>query len=112
MLIEYTGYDRPRLFTTTTTMAQADISYTLRFEPAATGTRMRWSGRVQPKGAIRLVGPLITWLGKRQEQRIWASLKRRLEAMPAGPGEGGTSTGTAGAALDVPGPGRLDGSHE
>ena len=73
MLIECTGYDRPRLFATTTTMAQAAISYTLRFEPAATGTRMRWSGQVRPKGPTRLAGPVVTWLGKRQEQRIWAS---------------------------------------
>jgi Polyketide cyclase / dehydrase and lipid transport len=85
MLIECTGYDRPKLFATTTTMAQADIRYTLRFEPAPAGTRMRWSGQVQPKGAVRLFGPLITWLGKRQEQRIWAALKRHLEATPAGP---------------------------
>ena len=51
MLIECTGYDRPALFATTTTMVQADISYTLRFESAAEGTRTRWSGRVRPKGA-------------------------------------------------------------
>jgi uncharacterized protein YndB with AHSA1/START domain len=82
MLIECTSYDRPRLFATTTTMAQADISYTLTFEPTATGTRMRWSGRVRPKGAVRLVGPLITWLGRRQERRIWAGLKKHLEAAP------------------------------
>jgi hypothetical protein len=85
MLIECTGYDRPRLLESTTTMAQASISYTLRFEPAAGGTRMRWSGRVRPKGAFRLLGPVITWLGIRQEQRIWASLKEHLEAEPAGP---------------------------
>jgi hypothetical protein len=83
MLIECTAYDRPRLFATTTTMAQADISYTLRFEPAAAGTRMMWSGQVQPKGGFRLLGPMITWLGARQEQRIWASLKHHLEAAPA-----------------------------
>jgi uncharacterized protein YndB with AHSA1/START domain len=82
MLIECISYDRPRLFASTTTMAQADISYTLTFEPTATGTRMRWSGRVRPKGAIRLAGPVITWLGRRQEQRIWASLKKHLEAAP------------------------------
>jgi hypothetical protein len=85
MLIECTGYDRPRLFATTTTMAQADISYTLRFEPVAAGTRMRWSGQVRPKGVFRLLGPLITLLGIRQEARIWANLKRHLEAAPAGP---------------------------
>jgi hypothetical protein len=85
MLIECTGYDRPKPFATTTTMAQAGICYTLRFEPAVEGTRMRWSGQVQPKGAFRLVGPVFAWLGIRQEQRIWASLKDHLEAAPVGP---------------------------
>ena len=83
MLIECTGYYRPTRLTSTTTMRQADISYTLTFEPTATGTRMRWSGQVQPKGGFRLLGPLITWMGIRQEQRIWTSLKNRLEATPA-----------------------------
>jgi Polyketide cyclase / dehydrase and lipid transport len=82
MLIECTGYDRPKLFTTTTTMAQADISYTLTFEPALAGTHMRWSGHVQPKGAFRMLGPMITRVGIRQEERIWASLKKHLEAAP------------------------------
>jgi uncharacterized protein YndB with AHSA1/START domain len=79
MLIECTGYDRPRLLESTTTMPQADISYTLRFEPAAAGTRMRWSGQVRPKGAFRLLGPAI-----RQERWIWASLKSYLEAARPG----------------------------
>jgi hypothetical protein len=83
MLIECTGYDRPRLLTTTTTMQQAEISYMLTFEPAAGGTRMRWSGQVRPRGAVRLLGPVVTWMGTRQEQRIWASLKEHLEAAPA-----------------------------
>ena len=81
MLIECTGYDRPRLLTSAMTMQQAEISYT--FEPAAGGTRMRWSGQVRPKGAVRLLAPVITWMGTRQEQRIWASLKEHLEAAPA-----------------------------
>ena len=83
MLIECTGYDRPRRLDSTTTMQQADISYTLTFEPAGTGARMRWSGQVRPKGAYRLLGPMITWMGRRQERRIWTSLKHRLEASPA-----------------------------
>jgi hypothetical protein len=96
MLIECTGYDRPTLFATTTAMAQADISYTLRFESASAGTRMRWAGEVRPKGALRMLGPVITWLGRRQEQRIWAALKRHLEATSAGPAK----TGPVPAALD------------
>lgn len=82
MLIECTGYERPRLLTSITTMKQADIEYTLRFEPAGAGTRMRWSGRVRPKGPFRLLGPLITRMGVRQESRIWASLKSHLESAP------------------------------
>lgn len=80
MDIEITYYDRPRMLTTATMMAQADIGYTLTFEPAAAGTLMRWSGQVHPKGALRLVGPLIAWAGTRQEHRVWASLKQHLEA--------------------------------
>jgi polyketide cyclase/dehydrase/lipid transport protein len=82
MLIECTGYDRPRLLASTTTMRQADISYTLTFEHDGAGTWMRWAGQVRPKGAFRLLGPLITWLGIRQERRIWASLKTHLETAP------------------------------
>jgi hypothetical protein len=83
MLIEVTGYDRSTRLASDTTMQQADISYTLTFEPAASGTRMRWSGQVRPKGAFKLLGPLIAWMGRNQEQRIWASLKQHLEAAPA-----------------------------
>jgi hypothetical protein len=36
MLIECAGYDRPTLLSSTT-MQQADVSYTLTFEPAAAG---------------------------------------------------------------------------
>ncbi len=82
MLIETTAYDRPRRMASTTTMKQMDIEYTLEFEPVAEGTRMLWSGDVHPKGALRLLGPVITWMGKRQEQRIWSSLKSHLESTP------------------------------
>lgn len=82
MLIEFTDYDRPRLLASTATMKQADIEYVLRFEPVAAGTRMMWSGQVRPKGAFRLLGPLIIWLGRHQEQRIWQSMKKHLEGAP------------------------------
>ena len=83
MLIEITGYDKPHRLASATTMQQADISYTLTFEPSGSGTRMRWSGQVRPKGAVKLLGPLIAWMGRHQEQRIWTSLKQHLEAAPA-----------------------------
>jgi hypothetical protein len=79
MRIELTGYDRPARLASSTTMRQADMDGTLTFEPAPAGTRMRWSWRVRPKGAFRLLAPVITWMGSRQEQTIWAGLKRYLE---------------------------------
>lgn len=82
MLIENTEYDRPRLLASTTTMKQMDIRYTLEFVPAMDGTRMRWSGEVRPKGRLRLLGPLVNWMGTRQEYRIWSSLKSHLESTP------------------------------
>jgi polyketide cyclase/dehydrase/lipid transport protein len=86
MLIEITAYDRPRLMASRTTMKQMDIEYTLEFEPLAEGTRMRWSGDVHPKGALRLLGPVVTWMGRRQELRIWSSLKSHLENTPVAQG--------------------------
>ena len=80
MLIETTAYDRPRLLSSTTRMEQMDIDYTLTFEAVPEGTRMRWSGDVHPKGGLQLLGPVVTWVGRRQERRIWSSLKRHLES--------------------------------
>ena len=80
MLIEFTRYEPPTLLASTTRMQQLDIHYTLTFAPDGSRTRMRWSGQVRPKGAYKLISPLITWIGIRQEQRIWSSLKKHLQA--------------------------------
>ena len=85
MVIETTAYDRPKRLGSTTTMRGAEVSGTLTFEPVAAGTRMRWSWELEPKGAQRLLTPVIAWLGKRQEERVWAALKQHLEAAPALP---------------------------
>jgi hypothetical protein len=82
MLIEVTGYERPRSLASATTMRQADIGYLLSFEPVPAGTRMSWSGRVRLKGAWRLLDPLIAAFGRRQERRIWQALKEHLETTP------------------------------
>ena len=82
MLIEFTSYEPPTLLASTTTMHQLDIDYMLTFAPDGSKTRMRWSGQVRPKGAYKVMSPLITWIGIRQEQRIWSSLKKHLEATP------------------------------
>lgn len=79
MRSELTGYDRPGRLASRTTTEQADIDGTLTFDPVPAGTRMRWSWTVRPKGAARVPALVISWIGRRQEQAIWVSMKRYLE---------------------------------
>jgi hypothetical protein len=75
MLIELAAYDRPVRLAQVTTLRRADMSGTLTFELVGGGTRMRWSWQVRPKGAIKLLAPVIAWMGRRQEQAVWAAMK-------------------------------------
>lgn len=83
MLIEYTTFDRPSTLASSTRMAGADVHGVLTFTPHPAGTLLRWSWEVTPKGAYRLLTPLIAWLGRRQERRIWTGLKHLLESDPS-----------------------------
>jgi uncharacterized membrane protein len=80
MTIDVTAYDRPRRLASRTRLASMDITGELSFEPVSAGTRMQWCWQLQPRGPLKLLGPLIARQGERQEQAIWSSLKRFLEA--------------------------------
>jgi uncharacterized protein YndB with AHSA1/START domain len=80
MSIEFTDYQRPRRLVSSTHMPTMEIQGALTFDPVPEGTRMRWTWELQPQGVLRLLTPLITLMGRRQEETIWASLKRFLEA--------------------------------
>lgn len=84
MTIEITGYDRPRRLESSARLATMDIRGGLAFEPIADGTRMRWSWQITPRGPVKLLISAIARQGRRQEQAIWASLKRHLEAPCSG----------------------------
>jgi uncharacterized membrane protein len=79
MVIELTGYQRPRRIVESVHMASMDLHGGLTFEPVADGTRMRWSWELEPRGILRLLRPMVARLGRSQEQRIWTGLKRLLE---------------------------------
>lgn len=79
MTIELKDVERPRRLTSVTRMSAMDIAGTLTFDPVPSGTRMRWSWELRPRGATRLLTPLIARLGKRQETEVWDGLKRYLE---------------------------------
>jgi hypothetical protein len=79
MDIEFTGYERPRRLASSTHMSSMDTQGALTFEPVAEGTRMQRSWELEPRGILKLMGPLVAWMGRRQELRIWTSLKGLLE---------------------------------
>ena len=79
MTIEWTAYERPRRLASWTRLSGMDIRGDLRFDPVAGGTRMRWAWDLEPHGGVKLMGPMITLMGRRQERTIWTSLKRVLE---------------------------------
>lgn len=79
MVIEVTEYERARRLASTTHMSSMDIRYTLTFEPVLEGTQMRWSAELTPRGILRVMSPLVAFMGRRQEQRIWTGLKHVLE---------------------------------
>lgn len=80
MDIEYTAFERPYLIASTTHMSSADFAGTLTFTPTPAGTRLRWSWDARPKGLTRLLAPLFTVIGARQEGGVWTALRDHLEA--------------------------------
>jgi uncharacterized protein YndB with AHSA1/START domain len=79
MVIEFTAYERPRRLSSWTRMSAMDIRGTLTFDAVPEGTRMRWHWELAPRGFLRLLTPLVARMGRRQEEAIWAGLKRVLE---------------------------------
>lgn len=81
MTVEVTGYQPPRRVESRAHIEGVmDISGEMRFEGIPAGTLMSWEWEVEPHGCMRLLGPLITRMGGRREERLWTSLKTFLEA--------------------------------
>ncbi len=79
MTVEFTGYDRPRRLASHSTLPGTDVDGELLFEPAGAATRMSWSWQLRLHGPARLLAPVASILGDREERRIWAQLKSVLE---------------------------------
>jgi hypothetical protein len=82
MIIEWTAYERPRRLASWTRLPGMDIRGELKFDPVDGGTTLGWTWDLQPHGGLKLMRPMITLIGRRQERTIWTRLKRVLEAMP------------------------------
>ena len=42
-------------------------------------TKLTWKWHVTLSGNLKLFGPLVNIIGKKQERRIWTGLKEKLE---------------------------------
>ena len=80
MIIEFVSYERPHRLSSLTTMSAMAIEGTLIFSAVEQGTLMRWLWFIKPRGFLRIISPVIRMIGKRQEERIWKSLKCYLES--------------------------------
>ncbi|MEI2774916.1 MAG: SRPBCC family protein [Tetrasphaera sp.] len=82
--IEYTGYDRPHLLASRSTMAGSVAVGEVRLASIPEGTRFQWDWDVSLAGPARLLGPIVAIIGRRQERAIWTGLKAMLEDGAAG----------------------------
>jgi hypothetical protein len=80
MTVEVTGFERPRrLESRAQIKGTMDIRGAVTFEAIPEGTLMSWAWEVEPHGCMRLLGPFVARMGRRNEERIWAGLKNLLE---------------------------------
>lgn len=80
MTIEFTEFERPRRIAEEVHLASMDIHGLLLFEAVPGGTRMKWVWDLEPHGLMRFLGPLVRWMGDRQERQVWTGLKRFMES--------------------------------
>jgi uncharacterized membrane protein len=83
MISDITGFDRPYRINLKTHFDAMDIQGVQTFERVPEGTRMCWSWEITPHGFYRLMEPVIARLGNAQEEKLWAGLKRFVEAHAA-----------------------------
>ena len=79
MMIEYTGFDRPQRLRSRSVMTGSLVEGEVCCQPVPAGTRLTWEWDVRVSGPARFAGPLIGWIGRREERFIWTGLQRHLE---------------------------------
>lgn len=78
--IECTGFDRPHRMSSHSVMTGAEVDGMVRCRSVPGGTRFSWDWDVAVAGPARLAGPVVGWLGRRQERTIWTGMQRLLES--------------------------------
>ena len=78
--VEFTEFVRPRRLGSTSHISNMDINGTLLFEPQGQSTKLKWLWNIEPRGFLKLLGPMVRRMGERQELAIWTGLKKLMEA--------------------------------
>jgi hypothetical protein len=79
MTVEITTFKPPFQLASDTRLSSLEIISTATFEPVEARTRVRWHWEVRPRGALRLLAPIVDLMSLRQARIIWGSLKCTLE---------------------------------
>ena len=68
---------------TSSRMSTMDIRGGLTFDPVPTGTRMRWSWELMPRGVFKLLTSMVARIGRARSRESGAISKRVMEAQAA-----------------------------
>ena len=77
--IEVTGFERPAEISSRSVMGRSTVTGRVRFDSVGSGTRLSWDWDVRVGAGGRVLGPLVSVMGGRQERAIWGGLKCYLE---------------------------------
>jgi hypothetical protein len=80
MQITYTDFERPQYIGSLSVSDNMQVNGGLKFSPANSGTLLEWNWDIQLIGKLKLFSPLVSFMGNKQENRIWQGLKEKLES--------------------------------
>ena len=79
-MVEFTGFDRPRLLHTHIVEGPLPVDGTWTFDPEGDGTRVRFVADGELPGPLRLIAPVLRRLLDREFSGYHAHLRRNVEA--------------------------------
>jgi len=79
-VVEFTGFDRPRLLHTHIVEGPLPVDGTWTFDPEGDGTRVRFVADGELPGPLRLIAPVLRRLLDREFSGYHAHLRRNVEA--------------------------------
>lgn len=80
MKLEYTEYSRPLRWTLRGVGRGMSFTYSADLSPSAGATELTSNMNLEPKGALRLLTPILRSVTAKQLSQTHAALKRRLES--------------------------------